>query len=34
MEDTARWTIKVSRDTDISLHTYLAQQVRQQAKGD
>lgn len=26
MEDTARWTIKVSRDTDISLRTYLAQQ--------
>ena len=26
MENTARWTIKVSRDTDISLRTYLAQQ--------
>ena len=26
MENTARWTIKISRDTDISLRTYLAQQ--------
>ena len=26
MENTARWTIKVSKDTDISLRTYLAQQ--------
>jgi len=25
MENTARWTIKVSRDTDISLRTFLAQ---------
>ena len=32
MENTARWTIKVSRDTDISLRTYLAQQGMK--KGD
>lgn len=32
MENTARWTIKVSRDTDISLRTYLAQQGKK--KGD
>ena len=32
MENTARWTIKVSRDTDISLRTYLAQ--RGMKKGD
>jgi len=25
MEDTIRWTIKVSKDTDISLRSYLAQ---------
>ncbi|MHB8414663.1 MAG: ribbon-helix-helix domain-containing protein [Acidiferrobacteraceae bacterium] len=25
MDSTARWTIKVSRDTDILLRTYLAQ---------
>ena len=32
MENTARWTIKVSKDTDISLRTYLAQQGMK--KGD
>lgn len=32
MENTARWTIKVSRDTDIALRTYLAQQGKK--KGD
>ena len=32
MENTARWTIKVSRDTDISLRTYLAE--RGMKKGD
>ncbi len=32
MENTTRWTIKVSRDTDISLRTYLAQQGMK--KGD
>ena len=32
MEDSIRWTIKVSRDTDISLRTYLAQQGMK--KGD
>ncbi|WP_297485410.1 ribbon-helix-helix domain-containing protein [Ferrovum sp.] len=32
MENTARWTIKVSRDTDISLRTHLAQQGMK--KGD
>lgn len=32
MEDTVRWTVKVSRDTDTSLRTYLAQ--RGMKKGD
>ena len=32
MENTARWTIKVSKDTDISLRTHLAQQGMK--KGD
>lgn len=32
MEDSIRWTIKVSRNTDISLRTYLAQQGMK--KGD
>jgi len=32
MENTTRWTIKVSRDTDISLRTHLAQQGMK--KGD
>lgn len=32
MENTARWTIKVSKDTDISLRTNLAQQGMK--KGD
>jgi hypothetical protein len=32
MGNTARWTIKVSRDTDISLRTHLAQQGMK--KGD
>ena len=32
MDNTARWTIKVSKDTDISLRTYLAQQGMK--KGD
>ena len=32
MENTTRWTIKVSKDTDISLRTYLAQQGMK--KGD
>jgi hypothetical protein len=32
VENSARWTIKVSKDTDISLRTYLAQQGMK--KGD
>jgi hypothetical protein len=32
MENTARWAIKVSKDTDISLRTYLARQGMK--KGD
>ena len=32
MENTVRWTIKVSRNTDISLRTYLARQGMK--KGD
>ena len=32
MENTARWTIKVSRDTDISLRTFLAPHAMK--KGD
>jgi hypothetical protein len=32
MEDTVRWTIKVSRETDTSLRSYLAQ--RGMKKGD
>lgn len=32
MEDTVRWTVKVSRETDIALRSYLAQ--RGMKKGD
>ena len=32
MEDTVRWTIKVSRDTDIALRSYLGRQGMK--KGD
>jgi hypothetical protein len=32
MEDTVRWTVKVSRETDTALRTYLAQ--RGMKKGD
>jgi hypothetical protein len=32
MEDSIRWTVKVSKDTDISLRTFLAQ--RGGKKGD
>ena len=32
MEDSTRWTIKVSKDTDIALRSYLAQQGMK--KGD
>lgn len=32
MEDTVRWTVKVSRDTDTALRSYLAQ--RGMKKGD
>lgn len=32
MEDTVRWTVKVSRETDIALRSYLARQGTK--KGD
>ena len=32
MEDTVRWTVKVSKETDITLRSYLAQ--RGMKKGD